>query len=549
MNQLDPGWQEFLIKQTKEMIDAGIEGVLIDESTFNVQVISMAGGTFDKISVTKFPEYLKNKYSAEQLQSNFQIEDINSFNLVEHIKTKLPSDWNTQRPPLPLIYEFKQFQLVETDKFYRNFYNQLKQYGEEQGRHIFFAFPGGDYEWQRLPTDYIDDYITGEEFYFSDGSAASRAAVRNKIWEGLAPFRIVRVEVEVDKADYLQETKNLFKYIFADIYSSGGRMIVEENTLLTMDKNGDYISAEESISYDLDEAAKYVNFATAHQDFFNLDEPADVALVRSEASAKGGGWAMPVEERNIWSSLGVSGVADMLLNLHVPFHMLYSGDEDLFKDRITLEKLNQYKVVIFPAIFMLSDEETNAVLEYVNAGGKVITISDFATHDLYGKLQKRQDLSKFRDEGIHEYGKGQWLTISENLGEKYLVDQDFHAIQPSERSLEDPIIVKFKNNLNQVHTFEIDSNAPATINIRRYGDDNRWILHLVNYEYDPSTDEFTSSGPFDISMETGGKTITKAKLYDLETGTEIEIPVLVADGKVNISIPDLYSYAIVELLP
>lgn len=103
MNQLDPGWQDFLITQTKEMVDMGIEGILIDESTFNVQVIPLAGGTFDKISVTKFPEYLKNKYSTEQLLAYFQIEDINAFDLVNYIKTKLPSDWNTQRPPLPII--------------------------------------------------------------------------------------------------------------------------------------------------------------------------------------------------------------------------------------------------------------------------------------------------------------------------------------------------------------------------------------------------------------------------------------------------------------
>ncbi len=549
MNQIDPGWQEFLIKQTKEMIDMGIEGVLIDESTFNVQVIPMAEGTFDKISMTRFPEYLRNKYSTEQLQTKFQIDDINSFNLVEYIKTNLPSDWNTQRPPLPLIYEFKQFQLVETDKFYRDFYNQLKQYGQGQNRHIFFAFGLGDYEWQRLPSDYLDDYVTGEEFYFSGDSAASRAAVRNKIWEGSAPYRIVRVEIKVDKNNYLRNTKNLFKYVFADIYSSGGRMIVEENTLLTMDKNGAYISPDESIQYDLDEAAKYVNFATSHQDFFNLDEPADVALVRSEASAKGGGWAIPVEERDIWSSLDVPGVADMLLNLHVPFHMLYSGDEDLFKDRITLEKLNQYKVVIFPAAFMLSDEEVNAVLEYAKAGGKVITIRNFATHDLLGRLQKRDVLQKYRQDGIYKVGEGQWLTITDNLGEKYLVDTDFIAYQPVDRSLDDPTLIMFKESLKQLHNFEIVTTAPATINIRRYADNNKWILHLVNYNYDPSTDQFTASGPFDISMDTGGNIISKAKIYDLETGLETEIPVSPADGKVNISIPDLYSYAIVELLP
>jgi hypothetical protein len=549
MNILDPDWQSFLISQTKEMIDLGVEGVLVDDYTFNVHVIPAAKGTFDKYSMEGFTQYLKDKYSAAELKAKFDIDNIDQFNLKEYIQEKnLPDDWNVQRPPLPIIYEFEQFQLVGSDKFFRSFAAQLKEYGKTQGRHIFFATGSGSFEGQRIPLDYMD-YATGEEFYFSPYSLPSRVAVNNKLYQGRVPTRIVRVEVTLGTNPPPLETKNLFKYIFADIYSTNGKMIVEQDTLLTLDNNGNYVPAEQSIRYDQDEAARYVNFASAHKDLYGLDEPASIALVRSEASIKGGQWGMPIEERNVWTGNSVVGIADMLYNLNVPFDMLHSGDEDLFKSRLTQADLARYDVVILPTIFMLSNPEVEALLEYARAGGKVISIGDFATHDLYGQKADRPDLEALKPAGEHALGEGTWLTIPEEIGEQYAADQDGHTYQPTERSVDDPLLQTFHAALEKYYTPEIMTDAPITVSIRRYVDGTRLVLHMVNYNFDQAADQFVAAGPFDVSVAVDGLELTKAKLYNFEAGTVTEIPLEQADGLVKFTVPDLYAYSIVELLP
>jgi hypothetical protein len=549
MNILDPDWQAFLISQTKEMIDLGVEGVLVDDYTFNVHVIPAAKGTFDKYSMRGFTQYLKNKYSSAELKEKFDIDSIDQFNLKDYIREKnLPDDWNAQRPPLPIIYEFEQFQLVESDKFFRSFAAQLKEYGKAQGRHIFFATGSGSFEGQRLPLDYMD-YATGEEFYFSPYSLPPRVAVNNKLYQGRVPTRIVRVEVTLGATPQPLETRNLFKYIFADIYSSNGKMIVEQNTLLTLDSNGNYVPAEQSIRYDQDEAARYVNFAAAHKDLYGLDEPASVALVRSEASVKGGQWAMPVEDRNVWTSNSVVGVADMLYNLNVPFDMLHSGDEDLFTARLTQADLARYDVVILPTIFMLSDPEVEALLGYARAGGKVISIGDFATHDLYGQKADRPELEALKTAGEHALGEGTWLTIPEEVGEQYAADQDGHAYQPTGRNADDPLLQTFRQALEKYHAPEIVTDAPITVSLRRYADETRLVLHMVNYNYDQTVDQFTPADPFEVSVDTGGLSVTRAELYDFEAGTVTEIPLEQMGEKVKFTVPGLYAYSIVELLP
>jgi len=549
MNQIDPGWQDFLINQTLEVIDLGIEGVLVDEATFNAKVIELAQGTFDDISNEKFTDYLRNKYTTEQLNEYFGILDINQFNLKDYILTNLSEDWNTAQPPSPMVYEFQQFQLIETDAFYRKFYKAVKEYGEQNGRHIFFTISIGEYDLQKLPTDYLDDYITGEEFYFSTNSRPARASTRNKLLEGFAPYRIVRVEIENEVGYIPLETDDLFKYIFADIYSSGGRMIVEEGSFLTMYRDGIYVQESDSIKYDIEEAAKYVNFAVDHKDLFNLEEPATVAVVRSEASIKGGNWAMPVEERNVWTMLDVGGVADMLLNLNIPFNMLYSGDEDLFMDRLTLDELQQYEVVIFPAVFMLSDSEVDAVIQYVNGGGRVLMISDFATHDLYGHLATRNEITPYRNAGQYNVGNGIWLTVTSNLGEKYLTSDNYTTLLPTNRESNDPILMEFQTNINKLHQPEITTDAPTTVNIRRYGDSNRLVLHIVNYDFDEAKDEFSPTGDISMNVDTEGLSISQAIVYDFETGTIQNIPVSMNEGLAEFIVPSVYAYSIVELLP
>ena len=171
-------------------------------------------------------------------------------------------------------------------------------------------------------------------------------------------------------------------------------------------KNWVYFDPEDFVYYDLNEAARYVNFAQQHPEFYGLEEPAKVGVVHSIASRIAGARLIEVEERKVWSEHDVKGTIEMLLNLNVPFKMIVSGDGELFKDKITREDLEGFEVVILPAVFMLDDSEVHEIFDYVKNGGKVIVLGEFSVKVvLLGNIKpSKAILYDFEKAGKEEVG-------------------------------------------------------------------------------------------------------------------------------------------------
>ena len=314
-------------------------------------------------------------------------------------------------------------------------------------------------------------------------------------------------------------------------------------------KNWVYFDPEDFVYYDLNEAARYVNFAQQHPEFYGLEEPAKVGVVHSIASKIAGARLIEVEERKVWSEHDVKGTIEMLLNLNVPFKMIVSGDGELFKDKITREDLEGFEVVILPAVFMLDDSEVHEIFDYVENGGKVIVLGEFATHNKRGEKVQRDEISKLK-EGENRIGKGVIYVIPENLGEQYFYDYNrtWHDFLPTERSFDDKPLVVFKEALYKYYSPEIETDAPITVNIRRYVDDGRVVLHLVNYDYDHVKDEFKPVGEFSVKVVLPGNIKpSKAILYDFEKAGKEEVGMTVKNGVAILSIPSLYAYSVIEL--
>ncbi len=547
-NLLDPDWQEFLIEQCKMMIDAGVEGIIFDEPNFNRQIIFDRGGTFDEYSMSGFREYLKSKYTKKELSEKFGIDDIDNFSFRDYIVEKNMEDtWNKE--PLPTITkEFANFQILESSNVIRNVVNSLKEYGHSKyNREVLFSMNAGpEFIDHLMQTDY-QDYGMGEHFYFAKGTI-QKAAVTIKLSEGLWKNRyVVLVEVSHDNGDIPSESRNLFKYIFADVYSSDGRLIVDGDRFMTM-KNWNYLNSDDFVRYNVDEAAKYVNFAYNHPEFYALDEPAKVGVVHSIASRKGSAGLIDVEERDVWTDSGIKGVIEMLLNLNVPFKTIVSGDNELFKDKITKSKLEKFDVVIMPAVFMLDDYEVNEIFDYVSAGGHVIVVNKFATHNKKGEKVQRDKVANLK-RGENKIGKGSIFVIPENLGEQYFYDNSGYTYLPAERDSGDTTLTTFKNALYRYYQPEILTNAPFTVNIRRYvdTDNGRMIIHLVNYDFDHIKDEFSVVKNFEITVNLLGMKPKKAILYDFENNQEKELNMSIENGKATLSIPSLYAYSVIEL--
>lgn len=547
-NLLDPDWQELLINQCKMMIDAGVEGIIFDEPNFNREVIFSKGGSFDKHSMNGFKEYLKSKYTNYELSEKFGINNIYEFNFKNYIINKnMETSWN--KDPIPAITkEFANFQTLESSNVIRNISNTLKEYGYKKYDHeiLFSMNAGPEFISHLMQTDF-QDYGMGEHFYFGRGTT-QKAAVTIKLSEGLWKNKyVVLGEVSHDKGEIPNKNnKNLFKYAFADTYSSDGRLILDGDRFMTL-RNWNYVDFDDYVYYNVDEAAKYINFAYEHPELYSLNHPSKVAVVHSIASRKGGSGLIDLDERNVWTENSIKGIIEMLLNLNIPFNIIVSGDNELFKEKISKYDLDKYDVVIMPAVFMLDDSEIEAIFDYVSNGGHVIVINKFGTHNKKGEKIKRTRIINLKN-GENKIGKGTIYVISENIGEQYFYDNTGRTYLPTERTLEDIPLKLFKNALYKYYTPEITTNAPLTVNIKRYTDNKRMVLHIVNYDYDHTKDIFNVIKSFNITVSLLGLKPEKAILYDFENNQEKEIDIFVKNGKATITVPFLYAYDIVELI-
>ena len=550
-NILDPEWQDELIETARKMVDAGIQGINFDEVFSNASVIYDAGGTFDDLSMAGFQEYLASKFTPALLSDKFDIDNIDTFNFKEHILEKrLQNSWNKdQNHPLPLTFEFSLFQLSESEKFLRRFEKELSDYSREKyDREFFFSYNASPLFFQHTGDMEYLDYLTGEQFYFMAAGTFQKGAGVIRLAEPQASKIALLIEISNDRGKIPTQTKNLYKYIFADIYSAGGEMITGAQSFITFSEGWNYFGDEDYIQFDPLEAGNYVGFLKGNPELFGLDRPVKVAVVNSYATRKLVNSPYTSGTGDWGYSEDLLGITEILLDLNVPFKVLTSGDTTQPLLKLTVEELKKYKIVILPSIAAISDQEVQALIEFAQAGGTIIQLNVFGLRGTDGQKITRPELSEFKSSGEHIVGDGMWRTENLDLRYYYLGRNQPFTYLPTEHTRDNVYYRSFSKILLQYYDPEVISDSPITVNIHRYQDLSRMVLHMVNYDYDQTTDEFTMPAAFNVSVDTGGKEVSTINLYDFEAQKTIPLVFEEGGGKVFFEVENLYAYSIVEVI-
>ncbi|GAA5262182.1 DUF4064 domain-containing protein [Methanocalculus sp. MC3] len=546
-NILNPLWQEEIRADLKEYVDAGVQGVVVDHPQSGYIVIFREGGSFDEYSMAGFNTYLKDKYTAEELKSRYAIPDIDTFHLGDYLLENNMEHLLTESPynPHPLIYEFGRFQKIAGMEFWRETVNEMKAYSRDRyGREFFFSMNAGPAFADRfLPMDFVD-YLSGEFFYFNTVfNSPQKVGIEQKLTEGHSKHFSPYIEVSYDRGRIPRDTENLFKYLFADAYSSRTNMLIRgPEGILTMDGRT-YVDFRDYVRYDGKAAGRYTRYLHEHPELFHADEPARVAVIHSFASRKG--QYLPLELSGI-SNYDLIGTMDLLFDLYVPYSMIISGCDVVPRD-ITASDLVNYEVVILPSATILNEGEIDVLLEYVRNGGVVIQTGKFGLYNKEFETNTHNRLEELRRTGAKQIGAGTWHTVAEVPGYAYYL-HDGEIRLPSEKTDADPHLNRFRDILYTYYDPEIRTDAPITVGIRRYATDESVLLHLVNYNYNHRTDAFTTTPGFEVVVEMPpGRNPERVILYNLETGVTGEIPFASTGNSIVIPIERLEVYSIVEI--
>lgn len=531
-----PIHQDSLISWAKQDVDFGVDGISVDGFFPNFWAIELHGGSFDHYTMKAFKEYLNAKYSANDLANKFDITDISTFHFGDWIRQHGYEDDYRNYPfystfPLKteLASEFLLFEWQFATNFFIEYITIIKEYAMSDYNRFLYISDNNAGTYYSV-TRY-EDFQLGEFFYhWPNNYLWQYAATQIKIGKSIYDKPIVILPEIMEEYNVPIYTKNLVKLMLADIYASGGLSIVM-NT---------WTGPPYTITYEinLDILSQYTSFILNNGFLFeNLVPKSMVAVIYSQTCSFN--QTIALENPNSELVGDSRGISKLLVDCNVQHDFVFLTDTRFSNtDHIlNLSELSQYKCIIMPNIFSLSDQQLDVLLQYVSSGGVILALGVTGTHDELGKLANRSEIETLTTAGVHQYGNGTFVYFNERLGRRY-ADVGDSADKYT-------IYHTLKNFIKPFTIVEPDNQAAVFIYDKEDSDSK--IIHLVNYNYNHQTDEFQSLENINIKVLVDTSNAWEAVCVSPDFYGEQYLETFQDSGYINISIPTLEAYNVIVL--
>ena len=269
---------------------------------------------------------------------------------------------------------------------------------------------------------------------------------------------------------------------------------------------GRYMRFEESVGFDV--LARYTIFRQSHEDLFEDAQPhSEVALVLPRQSVLN----RRPDSLDEFRTLGQALVERQIL-LDV-----------LADENITPERLAQYSVIILPKTVALSDDQLSAIQDYALSGRTVLIRGNVATMDERGRKRPKVEI-------------------------KSAVEIDADTINDAADAIE----TRLRDNGGT----KIES--PWTVRAAAYSQQDRIVLHLVNFDREEGAPENNRTGPeterpkaventsVRLAIPNNGRA-TSITLHVPEQEKSIDLPFKFADGFATFTVPRLRVYGVIAV--
>ncbi len=527
MNLNEKGWENFIRSEMRKSIDAGADGILLDEIQAHTLYIGFeSGGVFNPVDIRGFRNFLKNVYSKQALASRFGINNIGGFNYKQYIiKNGYKNKWKTEPWEVPLYNEFRAYAIKSTPQAQKRIITWAKNYAKTKyNREIVVMGNSSDGMAYSLPFEVNLDAAWCEYPYLHYNYPPKSKII---------PSAKLRLDDRWKKGLYLTQVPtnadlvnrgsipNIVKVFWAEAYASNAECNVPYEVPA---------STTHTYSPNLSVLTPYFRFIDKYRQYYGSDWSWKPRV----------GFFFPLSS-NLGPPDHYIGSALALFEAGIQFDVIFSGDGRMIKDNCTLEKLQEYPVIIYPNAAGITKRQMNLILNYLKEGGTVIGWGNIGTSDEFGNPVGKDlpyEWTLLWTKGIHRHGEGVFVNISQSeIGVAYFKDRKL-----AKRN-------KIVNPIKPYAPPEVTSAAPKDVNFLIYNDsaNSRLTLHMINYRYKINTDRILAvNKPFNVTItlpENFSVKGKKARMYspDLVNPRNVIIR-KISPGKIRLKIPLLKYY-------
>ena len=543
-----PVFQAALRAGAMQAVDLGADGLSIDDVAGQLGAMlgpPDASGSFDSVTMAAFQSYLQQKFSAGALLSQFGIGNISSFDFGGYLTANsLTQTWN-QQPLTGLAREFYLFKRLESLDFLRDLVSSTKQYAQQKyGRNFLFNCNDNDYPGGYFITDVMDlEYAELPEIRGGDHPFG---AVDVKAWKGWKTSIMVKPTAMdaswgPSAAPYLSgPTVNLERVLIADAAAAGGMASAQIQM-------NDGLGSPEPV--DLTVVNLYANFILNNPQLMTQTTTNAQTLLLQSAPSLLGTLAASAEAKAYNGYTDYIGTGRLLLDSGINYDSLFVPDTSYSQlPPLTLSALTPYNVVIAPYSWALDDNQVSVLLAYAQQGGTLVIDGHFANSQPDGTPASRPNVQTIMATlGAQPYGSGTIVVTNAQYGIQY---------ESNTISVQVPVRAAFTSFLAPYVTPTVVVTQPPAqihepgVGAFFYRDVNgHALVHLVNYDYNDSTDQFITKTNIQVQVQVGSQAVDAVILRSPDLVGAQSLPFTRSGSIITLTVPEVDAWDVLYFEP
>jgi hypothetical protein len=371
MDRNNPVWREYLKAVIRIQIDAGVDGVQLDEAELPITSMQY-GGCFCKDCMKGFRSYLAEH--PEVLPDDVSVDDLDAWHYGEWLLGR-GFDFKTNQSEAPLFLDYLRFQRGQITGYFAELASYAREYGRSVGRDVLVSGNFFNLQDHYLPLEPEVDVIVTEMrnttyrqptwFRYAAGFGGRKpVVVVENPYGGVVPEMVDRLKTG---AGY-----DLFRMSVYEAAALGVNMTIPYGAWLGS-------AIEDSFWAPHDLCVEVQGWLADHERLFSKDSAATTAVAFStesnfELETRDRGLANNTLNLVAGDELAFWQVCDALSNGLQPYDVVFFGDGDVRGDEVTAGALGRFETVVLPHCHYLTREHALALLAYLDAGGRLVAV-------------------------------------------------------------------------------------------------------------------------------------------------------------------------------